>query len=246
MTAGTICTHAAQEIGLLQANESLSSADAQVILNKLCRIANNWNAERAAVYAAAFATYTLVPDLSPHTIGPTAATWSAVQRPVSIDGANVILSSNSTYQPIAIHDAQWWNAQTLPSLTSTFPTDLYYQADWPNGKIFFWPVPTAAYQVQLQLRVLLDDTLEIATEVLMPPGYEDAFTLTLAEAISGKLFGIPLDGELEAKARKARGRIFNNNDQPSLLVTNDYGMQGPRLSGTRSDFNFLTGMVTGR
>lgn len=248
MTGGSICTNAARENGQLGANEALTSADAQVYLNKLRRLLNNWNAERAAVYAASFATYTLVANLQPHTIGPSTATWATTLRPVSIDGANVIIdvSNPSAYTPIAIHTAQWWNFQSQPGQTSSFPTDLYYQADWPNGKIYFWPVPQAAYQVQLQLRVLLDDALDLDTEFTLPQGYEDALTLTLAESCCGKLFGVDLTPDLQQAARIARARIFNNNDQPSALITSDFGMQGAGLTGNRADFNFLTGTVTSR
>lgn len=248
MTTADICTHAMQEIGELGANESLDAADAQVVLNKLHRLLNNWNAERAAVYAAAFATYTLVPSLQPHTIGPDSATWAATLRPVSIDSASLILSgsSPSNYTPIAIHNAQWWGAQTVPGLTSTYPTDLYYQTDWPNGSIYFWPIPQAAYQVELQLRVLLNDTLTLEDEFTLPQGYEDAITLTLAESLCGRLFGQPLTPDLQQAARVARARVFNNNDQPPVLATLDFGMQGGRTSGSRADFNFLTGQVTGR
>jgi hypothetical protein len=242
-TIRDIVTDALREIGVVAGTETPSASDASIGLNKLTRLFNNWNAERRAVYATAFSTFTLSPGVAPHTIGPTAATFTVAQRPVSIDGASLILTGDSdVYVPIAIRDAEWWHAQTVPDLESTVPTDLYYQPDWPNGQIYFWPVPTTAYQVELMIRVLLDDAVVLADTFSLPPGYQDAVTLTLAEMLLTP-FGVAPPPTLAKDAKLARSRIFGNNEQPTRIQTNDAGMEGPKSSGRRADFNWLTGQV---
>lgn len=244
-TFRTIATEAAQEIGAIGAGATLSAEDASLLLGKIRRLLNNWNADRRAVYATAFATYTLVPNLSPHTIGPTGATWTATIRPVSIEGANLVLSNGGTPTnlQITIRDAQWWLAQTVPTIATTVPTGLYYQPDWPNGSLYFWPVPTAAYDVQLMIRVLLNDVPDLDTVFSLPPGYHDAIVLTTAEDSVSALWGpqTPIPPVVEKKAREARARIFDNNDTDPRIKTKDSGMQAS--SGRRGDFNFWSGQV---
>lgn len=242
-TFRTIATEAAQELGAIAAGEVLDAADASVILGKIRRLLNNWNADRRAVYATAFDTYTLVPNTSPHTIGPSGATWTATIRPVSLEGANLVLSNGGTPTnlQIKVRDAQWWLAQTVPTIATTVPTDVYYQPDWPNGKLYFWPVPTAAYDVQLMTRVLLNDVPDLDTTFTLPPGYHDAIVLSTTEACTGNLFGVALTPDLVQKAREARSRIFDNNDTDPRLKTKDSGMQAS--SGRRGDFNFWSGQV---
>jgi len=238
ITARTICEDAAREIGVVGEGNSLGAGDAQFLLGVLNRLLDNWNAERAAVYASAFNSFTLTPSLSPHTIGPTAATFTVTQRPVTLVSAALILSGGSldVYLPMNIRDATWWADQTVPGLETSIPTDVYYQPDWPNGKLYFWPVPTVAYQVDLETRVLLSQLI-LTDSFDLPPGYRDAVTLTLAEQAS-RGFGRPVLPDLMASAAKSRARIFANNDVTPGIVTDDSGM--PSSEG--SYFNWRSGM----
>lgn len=225
------------EGGIQAAGEVLSADDAAWGLNVFRRILNEWNADRLTVYASAFLTYTLVPNLSPHTIGPTGATFTATIRPVSIDGANLILPTDIN-TPIRIVDAMWWLGQSTPTIETTVPTDLYYQPDWPTGSLYFWPVPEIAYDVQLMARVLLDDAVDLADTFSLPPGYQNALTLTLTEALLAS-YGVPQPPTgLTARASKARARIFANNDVTPRLITQDAGMPG-RNTANRPSFNWL-------
>lgn len=242
----TVCTDAAQEIGAIGQGETLGAADAEVWLRLLRRLLNGWNTNRRAVYATRFDTFTLIPNppLGYTTIGPT-GDFTVDQRPVSIDGANLILtpSNPAVNTPINIRDNQWWLGQTTPTLTSTYPTDLYYQPDWPDGKLFFWPMPTFAYDVQLMSRVVLDDVVTLAQAFSLPPGYQNAITLTLAE-MGQRSFAKPLDASLMRDASLARALIFGSNDVTPHLITKDYGMTPSHNGGARADFNWLTGQVT--
>ena len=75
-TIRDICTEAALEIGYLAGNETLNTTDSEYAVKKLQRLLNLWNAKRRAVYATLLSQYTTTANLSPHTIGPSAATWS--------------------------------------------------------------------------------------------------------------------------------------------------------------------------
>jgi hypothetical protein len=241
-TISEICQDAALELGSFSPGDPFAPLLAGTLLYRLNRMLDSWNAEHEAIYAQQFLTYTLTPSLSPHTIGPTGATWTlASGRPVSIESASLILAGGTTsaYVPIHLREAQWWADQQVPTLTSLYSTDLYYEPNWPLGNLFFWPVPTAANQVEIEIRralaqVVLTDTFSL------PPGYQEAITLTLAEQAARPL-GKPIDASLIREASKARARIFANNVPTPTICTQDAGMPSGADSPTLPTWNYLIG-----
>ena len=186
----------------------------------------------------------VIPANQPATSAPDFAIPTS--RPVKIVNANIILndSATPTRVPMRIVDADWWANQRVPTIKTTLPTHLYYQADWPNGSLFFWPVPEVAYPVELETWTNLaqlgaDDTFTL------PPGYEDAVTYTLAETIC-PAFSRPIDQTLAVLAMKARAIIQGLNSAAPLITTADLGV--PSSSNDqrgRADFNWKTGNLAG-
>lgn len=246
ISVNQILTDALSELNVIDAGNTPDAGDALFALGKFNQILDNWNAERGMVYADTFPQYTITPSLNPHTIGPSSATWAASERPVSIEGANVVLNSTAPYPyiPIRKRDAQWWQLQPAPTVTSTIPTDFYYDPTMINGSIYFFPVPTTAYLVQLWIRVLLAQVTQFQT-IDIPQGYRNALMLTLAEDLSGpfRKTWTPLQ---QNKAQMARARIFSNNVVVPVLVTSDAGMPRGGPNGGIPNFFWPNGSLTPR
>ena len=236
MTARELLTNALLEIGAIAGTETPSDPDAVFALGKLNRLLNRWNATRRAVYAQQFVTFTLTPALAPHTIGPT-GTFVVTQRPVSIESASLIFTTSTPngQRPIHIRDAQWWAGLRVPDLSTSMPTDLYYEPSWPNGSLFFWPVPSAASDVVLEYRIVLA-ALALTDTFTMPPGYEDAVTLSLAESLLLAFPNADLAPAIVAQASQARADAFGNNSPTPRLATADYGLGLGRRRGSRVDY----------
>ena len=234
-TARDVVTAALEELGVVGATLELSDADLALGLRRLNRLINAWNANGQAIYAETIQTFTLTPSLQPHTIGPSGATWTvSTLRPVRIVAANVIQSD--VRSPLWLRTREWWMAQTTPTQTSALPTDLYYEPTWPNGSVYLSPVPSAAYSMELLLQVVLA-TYVAADTLTLPPGYEEALTLTLAEALVNPMT-VPMPPSLPMAAQAARGVIFATNVTTPPLITNDIG-----LPSSRGWFNNQTGQV---
>lgn len=236
-TALDYVTEALQELRVVGAVDPPTPEDAALGLVILNRILDDWNADKKGVYAWNFAPFTFTPNLDPHTIGPT-GTFAATSRPQKIYGANLI---DSTVTPnvsstISIVDAQWWLRQVIPTLTTTWPTNLYYQPDYPNGSLYFWPIPAIAYGVELQIPIVLAAVTLVST-ISLPPGYHSALVLTLAEEMAAAMKS-DLSGMTVQKARKARARIFDANGETFRLKTRDSGMPQAGESGSRTGFNY--------
>lgn len=244
MTALDVVAQAMQEINSLAQGEVPSNDDASYCLKKLNRMLDEWAAENRYVYSKVFTAYPLTPNLQPHTIGPSGATFTVSQRPVRIENANIILNSTNptTRIPLNLRDDDWWSKVRVPGVTSTTPTDLYYSPDWPNGSIYLWPVPTAAYEVEIETWTLLSQLPALTTVVNLPPGYLNAIVCSLAERICSA-FGAQPAATLVMEAKNARVAIQGNNAQSPRAMTLDAGMpdKGSRKGGGGGGFNWITG-----
>lgn len=232
-TIGDMVASALSEIRVARAGDVVSPDDMDRGLYVFNRLANLWNADQRKGYADLFNDYTLTPSLSPHTIGP-GGTFVVTERPVALLAAAVNLGGNpASFTPIDVRDAAWYAKRTVPGLTETFPTDVYYQPAWPLGKLYFYGVPTSAYGVRLWTRVALVSVAQADTFSL-PQGYQAAFELTLAEELAPS-FGQSAGADLARRAREARAITFGNNDDVPRLDTQDSGIP---LSGGSSGVAF--------
>lgn len=224
MTGLDLVKAALREIGIINAVDEPSAEDADFALGLLNRIVDNINAERGQVYADALLSDTLTPALSPHTIGPVGATWTVAQRPVAIYAASLV--NGTTRTPLRVFTGlEHWSGLVDPETSGT-PTELSYVAEWPLGACYFYPVPDAALTVELYARVVLS-AFDLMTTITLPPGYQDAYILTLAEALT-PAFGqaAQLSQMTVRNAAKARARIEANNAPSARIPTVDAGMPG--------------------
>lgn len=199
------------------------------------------NATPRAIYANVFTTYPLTPNLQPHTIGPT-GTFDQPIRPRKIIWANYLLTG--TTQPIRIklyvdNTGDWWREISAQTIATSVSSGVYYSPDWPNGSLYFWPIPNIAYSVELETDTLFTQVLQTTT-FSMPMGYQAALRLSLAERLA-PMFGQTVSPETMRNAKDARAQVWGDNDEIPDLNTCDGGT--PTLAGRRGLFNYLTGRV---
>lgn len=222
-TALDIVTDALRELRILNATEPASGDDAEFGLSRLNTILDEWNAKRGAIYADTLQSYTLQAGVSPHLIGPSGH-FDVTLRPVTILELNLVLAEG-TRTPITVHHGiEWWGTRSDPASATGDPTDVAYEPDWPLGKLYFYPVPDTALAVELYSRVLLSG-VTLATSMDLPPAYQRALTLTLAEDLSAP-FGVELTEMTVRKAARARALVQANNARPADIATRDSGMPG--------------------
>jgi hypothetical protein len=256
-------THKDLIVGALKENRAARAGDVpsadlvedgRLLYNELL---DEWNADRRAVYCERYFDFTLVPALSPHTIGPTGSgpaganpTFVVTLRPVSLKYAALNLGgSPAVYVPIRVRDDAWYARKGLPDLTTSIPSDVYYAPDWQDpenlgtgyGSLYFYGVPDTAYDVRLWMRGLLAsiESDDLTDNFSAPQGYYAALRLTLAERWAPSL-GQQTSPQTTENARIARERIFGNNDDEPRIATADAGL-GDGL-GSGSGWSWRTGM----
>lgn len=240
MTVQDILTAALVEINACDAGGTPQAELNDLALQKFNMIVDDWNSQRCAVYHEEFLSFTIIPSQAICTIGPDSADYTVTQRPVTLDGANVILNdvTPNVKTPLEVVRYPWWLTQSVPLTTTELPNFLYYEPKFPNGEIRLWPLPTVAYGLELMVREVLTE-LTAASDFEMPPGYRTAMIFTLAENLSGPLRK-PWTPQQAKQGQKARARIFANNDLTPSIATKDAGMPSAGIK-PRPYFNFLTG-----
>lgn len=236
------------EVGAYAPGDVIASPVLDVCVRRLNYLINEWEALRRYAYNVNFALYTLTPYHSPTLIGPGLAppdfaTANVSPRPPRLVGCNLVLNNTnpSTDLIVNVRDDAWWLSNSVKSITSTTPTDVYYSPDFPNGSLYFWPIPTVAYQVRLEVWVSVGevdpDTLGV-TNVIIPQAYALAMMLTLAERICRPL-GRDIPASLSADAARARAALESNNISSPRIASADVGTG---VRGDRAGFNWQTAL----
>ena len=239
ITIPNLVKDALVEIGVNDPDESVLAEPQASAIRMLNRLLDNWNADRQAVYHSVRTTYTLTANTNPHTIGAAGANFTVTHRPIEIEAANLVIDS-ATRIPINIRSAEWYMGLRAPLLTSNIPTDLWYEPQWTLGQLHFWPVPSAANDVDLLVRTILAAVTD-ATTVDLPPGYHDALFLTLAERLAPS-YRLPIPPDTKLAAREARARIWSNNRKAPRIATDDIGTSGIGTARLPT-FNYRTGSL---
>jgi hypothetical protein len=256
-----VITNALYEMNVVAPGETPDPGEMAFALSKFNQLLDSWATQKVYIYALQLlgdplvsgSNFILTPGLQPHTIGPTPAPNSTSpaptfvvdgERPARLANVNIILNnvSPNVRFPLNKRDKDWWASNRVQSIQTTLPTDYYYREDWPNGSIFFWPVPNFAYGAEFEIETLLQGAAQLDTVFSFPVGYELAITLTLAELLCPS-FEKPPNQILVGAAGKARQNIAGLNAQPPHINLDDFG--GPSNRGNRrSNFNYRTGLTT--
>ena len=120
--------------------------------------------------------------------------------------------------PLAIIEAKEdWNKIAIPDLKS-IPSAVFYDSDFPVGRVHFWPVPPAnAYEMQLTVKASLPVYTTVNDDLGLPPEYMDAVVNNLAVRIAVASPGAQVSPLLLAEARASLNTIRLANSQIPLL-----------------------------
>lgn len=231
---------ALENLGAIGAGETAPGPeDTEVCRTTFNRLVGQWNRrlrnanfirQQEFTFAASQETYSI--GASTNSPAPDFAVTRG-NAPTRILAASVVYTnvSPNVLQQLAVINWDLSTQITIPALSSTFPNTLYYQQTYPNGTLRPWPsFPT---ETSFKLKLWWPDQFitvaaeDIAVEVDLPQGAEEALTLTLSEKL-GLKYGMQRTDfeELKRQARLARADFQSNNVPPPSISTTD-GVQNP-------------------
>ena len=209
-TAAVMIADALKEILVIGEGETPSSemlSDGLRMLNRICDTLANHN--DFAFYASQ--VQMALTGQQSFTIGPTGDIVSS--RPLLIESA--VVDRGSITYPVRTIDVQQYDEVTLKSLAGANTQAIYYEATYPNGTVYCYPLATGC---TLKMRVL-NSTKQFASlsdQIEMPPGYEDALMLKLAIR-SAPGYGKQVSADTRQDARNAWRAITQTNGVVPVL-----------------------------
>lgn len=101
----------------------------------------------------------------------------------------------------------------------TLAWKIFYDPEWPVGKLYPWPVPQASlYELHVGFKVVLPRFASLAQPVNFPPEYEAALNWCGARRLRAS-YQMPMDPEINALARDAVNTLrLANAAMPTLRM----------------------------
>ncbi|MDF8361933.1 hypothetical protein [Achromobacter anxifer] len=224
-----IINRAYQILGVKATGETLGPDEIQDGMTALNDLIDSWRTEFLYVYVVQEVIHALTPNQQTVTIGPGAEI--DVPVPLKLESVPFTRSSNIDYPMKVVLRPEYESIQMKTSGAS-YPTLVFYERNYPIGKLYFYPLPAGAYELHLFLQQQLTEFADQATEYIFPPGYRRALEYSLAEELSAGLREIsPTAQRIAANARRALKR--SNHITPVLNI------EGLPRSGNR--FNIFAG-----
>ena len=211
-TAQDIVTASLREIMIVRTGQTPATTELTDGFNKLNRMLANWNTERLVVYAMSRFVGTLTSAQQSYTIGPSGANFTTT-RPIAIRSANILTAAGGFSRPLKLIDQVEFAAMPGRTRQQKNPLKLWYQALYPTGVLWFWPVPNTGASVELFSWLQLAQFVGLLDTFDFPPGYEQAIVLNLAVQLTAQFERQPTP-ELIRDAAQAKAAITGVNAPP--------------------------------
>ena len=232
-TAGDQINGALRLIGMLAEGETPSAATADDALTAFNQMLDSWNTERLSVFSTQTQVFLWPPGIAEQTLGPTGDFIG--NRPVLLDDSTYFKDpSNGISYGIKIINQQQYDGIALKTVTSTYPQVIWINMEMPNIRMVVYPVPTRVLEWHFVSVEELTQPVELATELVIPPGYLRAFRFNLACEIAAE-FGVEPSRIVSRIAMTSKRNIKRINNPDDLMA------MPSAIMGNRGRFNIFAG-----
>ena len=241
ITAQKLVESSLRLIGAIARGESPTSAELTDGLSSLNDMIESLNLRRIMIYETSRESFTLTPNRNPHTIGLDVDSSGdgdlAIVRPSSIRSASLKQTGSGTEFPVRILSKEEYQRIPTKNTTGSRPRRLWYEREWPLGKIFLYPISGSASILILNIWKQLNSGMLLTDKFSVPPGYLRFFRWNLALELAPE-YGFAPSADVSRIARESRSAIEDiNNDEPSYLRA-DSSLPGV---GSESNYDIQSG-----
>lgn len=198
-------------INVLDPGEEPTADEANDAFDILNEMLGTWNTERLTVFFIEIKTFNLVAGQQVYTIG-SGGNFDTV-RPDRIDHVSIVTAGSTLELAIEPRTVHQWQEVPTKQTTSTLPNQIYYEPDFPLGRIFYWPVPTEAIPTILYLWHRLTRFASLDTAISLPDGYKRAIRYNLAVELEPE-YGKRENQRIHELALESKGKIKTINVIP--------------------------------
>jgi len=235
-TALDIIKDAMEALGLLQAGEQPSASDAAYGLRRLNLMMDSWSTEALAIFCKRQDAFNLVANQQVYPLGVGGTldiNGVLIPRPEYLTYSWVRIQGQDT--SVQILDQLTWDEIPLKNTPGTYPNRLFYDPQYPLGRLNVYPNPQVVYQMTIESMQQLAQFANVNQTVTLPPGYEKAMGENLALDLPS--FGIEPSGRLVQIAGMSKSNIQRLN---SLIHTNKMENDYPSQPTGIHAYNILT------
>ena len=227
------------ELGVLAPGETPTAADQQLALRYLQRQIDAWGADRLTLSLQLRTPFTLVSGSSSVQVGP--GQTVNIVRPVWINSINFIVPGTNpgVESPLGQMDEDAYAAISIKQLSSQLPLQFFYQTNLSDafGTLFFWPRVSQNVDIAIYSPQAVEVPTSIATDLIGPPGYAEAFLYQLATRLVTP-FGVAPPPMLASNTQNATMVMKRQNVNPGIL-----SVDPALMPFTGCGFNVLSGVV---
>lgn len=241
-TAREIIDGACDLIGAKAVGQALPAADAQDALRRLNALCEGLRLQPLSQPFLKREVFDLVADEQSYTIG--VGGDFDTSTPETIEAAGLLLTTGSELieRPLEVYDDQEYTGITTKTLSSTYPSGVYFQRTFEDelGTITLWPVPdTAVNQLVLYRRDVVPGFSNLDTIVVIPAGYAEMLEYNLALRLTAPYGVTNIPPDVAERARTTLGTI-KRAAYPAMTVQvqNDAASIGRRGN---HGYNIFTG-----
>lgn len=231
-SATQIIEQALGELGVKAVGQPTSGDELQDCFDRLNALVDAWRGQNLYAYTRATVTATLPANTVSAVIG-TGQLFN-IERPFRLETGSYYRLSGLDFPITEITFAEY-QAIGLKTQPSAGPVSVYYSPDVPNGTLFFWPTAAQATSVTIACLTRLSEFANLTTLYTLPPGYQRALFLSLAEELSGP-YEADLSVRLARNAASARRIIKRANVEIPVMSLDS------RIPGRGNAFNYRTGL----
>jgi hypothetical protein len=194
--------------------EDLSDETADLALETVNYIFEQWTIDKLLSYQVVQENYALTINQQTYTIGSSGDFNTT--RPADIQSAFIRFNSVD-YPMVKLNDDDWNSIGTKDS-TTTFPRYFYYRPAFPLGSISVYGKPTDNCTIYLNLtKVFSASTLD--TVLSLPPGYTELLALDLAIRLA-PIFAAVITDDIRKQQYEIRGKIMTLNSNVWQPISN--------------------------
>jgi hypothetical protein len=237
--ARAIIQQALATIGAYTPGEEIQPADSDIGLIWLQNQLDAFAADRLWLNVQTRVTATIPSGTTQMTIG-TGGDINTT-RPVFITGINYLIpgANPPVETPMGRMDDDSYMNLSIKTLSSSLPTQFYYNETFPLGTLNFWPQVSQNVSIALYIPQQTISATTLDSVVQGPPGYMEAFIYQLALRLTLP-FGKQVPPLLPEAASQALARAKRQNMQPGLL-----GVDAALVPMNGAGYNILNDTHTG-
>ena len=216
-TAQQLINQSLRVLGVIGAGETPSAEDSTDALTALNSIISSLSLQKLTPYANVQVTKTLVVSQSSYTIGQSGSPDISSIRPVDVV-SSFVRDGTSDY-PVQIISQDTYDGYSDKTVTSSLPNRLFYDATYPNGTVYLYPVPSDTNVLYMRVRRLLESFVSLSEDVDLPTGSDRMLKYALARELSPE-YGKQITADIERQYTEALADIKRLNAARNPITGN--------------------------